>query len=398
MIHDRLLGHIESHNSQGETLPFKLCIVFFCIFALLSFFNLTHASPENALASPPDWWPGQRVRLKEDFIDIPAGTEGRIIELIKFPHLIALVRYKFQHNPALETNVLKLEAIPLSPFVASSSSSLDSVSKLGDVLQRSSLSEDYVPSVDDLWPFWKMIQRDPWYTTICCKGRDCDGEHVSGDAARAFKKIQDILQIDATRNHFPYTGVPSARADGYKYSRFIYTEFLRAHRARLWLISVQPDHDFLLEQFGMKFRIYQSWHWGFDLKYWTDSFISVDHICEPGYDPEEKSEDEIRWMASRGIQDDRRTIEIAKRRFGDLQSVSYNQIIQLLLSLRRGYELERLRREDPSRLTPARTLLFDNDSTPWLGKSAISIHRMLQYSPEELPFSLQIEYLDFLTH
>ena len=51
---------------------------------------------------------------------------------------------------------------------------------------------------------------------------------------------------------------------------------------RLILISVIPDHTFLIEQNVKAFRIYQSWESSFDLRYWIDRDVLPGDLCEPG--------------------------------------------------------------------------------------------------------------------
>lgn len=60
------------------------------------------------------------------------------------------------------------------------------------------------------------------------------------------------------------------------------TKLLSNPNNRLILISVMPDHTFLIEQNGPLFRIYQSWESSFDLRYWVNQEVRSDDLCEPG--------------------------------------------------------------------------------------------------------------------
>jgi len=172
------------------------------------------------------------------------------------------------------------------------------------------------------------------------------------------------------------------------------TKILDNARERLILVSVIPDHTFLIEQHGEMFRIYQSWAHSFDLQYWTDLNVPTSTICEPGMKMKEalQNSQEAPELARAGIQDDKAAIELARAQHGGLKVLRKSTISMLLQAISNGFILEEMRKQSADSIFPAsRSLSGGANTKPYLGKNVIDL---AQLSKAQVPFSIEVSFIE----
>merc|ERR1712176_602054 len=108
---------------------------------------------------------------------------------------------------------------------------------------------------------------------------------------------------------------------------------------RLYYISITCSHVFLIEQYGFEYRIYQSWRDGFDLDFWTNR--ESETMCEPGQETSSALLDAADRQAhiELGVSDDRESILSAKKKYGELNSLDYDDVMKLFHAISYGFYL-----------------------------------------------------------
>jgi len=311
---------------------------------------------------------GSKVRLMRSYQGVPENSEG----IINSPSPHGSVWVRFLDFPQRDFSLVPLQ-----------------------ILQDIS-----VPTTSDSpWPFWELIKQKTWYTERTCLGPlFCSGhEHCASDATEVFDSIATSMGQAPMMSEFAYsTDVQSYTRDEQIFMDFIMEEFRDPH-TRLYYVSVRNHHVFLIEQSALNFRTYQSWNNSFDLQYWTDPGGNVNTMCEPGPHVFQESSDPIRKreLENIGIQDDKEDIRRAHETFGGLREISFVDIYALFRCLSVGFELDSMRKYHGAGLLnsfPASLLLKDRNTNRWLGKSAISIAKVLDLQEEIV---LEVMYVDY---
>lgn len=114
-------------------------------------------------------------------------------------------------------------------------------------------------------------------------------------------------------------------------------------RHMFWLVSVEPDHSFIIEQGDpspMSFRLYQSWISGFDVNYWLQPENTIScyrdnwgTFEELRYSPNEDSEQQK--------QEDLRVLEQAKDIYGEFKTFDDSIFEEIIRKLSMGWMMMR---------------------------------------------------------
>lgn len=348
------------------------CFIIIALFAfvtILPFFG--HYSLQEKSVNVASGAFSSRVRLLVDFRGIPKGSEG----IIQSPYVgtLSMVVVHWYNIPVPQSQVYMM--IPTG------------------------LLEEIAPPIAELdsFPFWDIIRQQPWYTERLCLGPlFCPGsEHDCNDAAEVFfDTIAPMVRQTPERFEFNYTG--QNVLDRRRFLLWIYSQIEFSH-VRLYYINLRGHHAFLIEQFGNNFRIYQSRRDSFDLQFWTDPKIPVESMCEPGQDVyqgllDRQQREELHWV---GIRDEKEKIANAKALYGGLQNVNRETILELLRCLAVVLHLDSIRVHTPNQLLDQMypPMLINNRNTNiWLGKSAISLQKVLNLTHEIV---IEVSYVDF---
>lgn len=263
-----------------------------------------------------------------------------------------------------------------------------------------SLYPEVVPA-ESTWPYLKKLREDPWYTESGCKSANgvlsmC-GSHKCSEGYFAFhRRITSILQQPILSKTFRNeNGAPGESLVRQFLSYMV--KLLSDPHNRLILISVIPEHTFLVEQNVKFFRIYQSWDSSFDLRYWIDRDVLPGDLCEPGEKVaralQSSDQAQLAELARAGIQDDRISIQEARDRFGGLRDLQQRDIEGLCMAISHGFILEEMRtKRGVGSLFPASMTLSRNaDTKPFLGKNVLNLIKLQDGSPFDIEVSFMQE-------
>jgi len=256
------------------------------------------------------------------------------------------------------------------------------------------------PVAGPTWHYWKKLREDPWYTQGACRSTDgqismCGGENKCSEGYFAFhRRLKSLFKQKVLSKTFRNDNGSPGESLVRKFLSFM-MKLLSNPNNRLILISVMPDHTFLVEQNGHLFRIYQSWESSFDLRYWVNQDVQPDDFCEPGQKVAKalqiSDQAQLEELARAGIQDDRASIQDARNQFGGLRDLQQRDIQRLCEAISHGFILEEWRtKRGPGALFPASTTLSRNaDTKPFLGKNVLNLMKL----QNETPFDIEVSFM-----
>jgi len=369
---------------QASSSVFALFLIYF-IFNEFIFWRNKGEHPVGTISV------GSKVGLVSETASHEIGLQGTV-------HAIeghdAIVYYL--DDGILERTVLPMDSlVEISPTTHLQSSNLDLlIHQIRGTKERASDS----PLKVDKTVYWHYIKNDPWFTDTGCNGNKCSGGQKCSEAYYMFhRRLAPLLKNGVESPHKVETfhfgagrgpdNPEQMREHFLKYT----SKLLEDLRMRLILVSVTPEHTFLIEQNFGQFFIYQSWHNSFDLRYWVNLKIPTSEICEPGKRVSDALSNPSMaiQLARLDINDDRESIESARAKYGGFNPVSNTDIHRIFTALTRGFFLNDIRLQNGrDALLPVHALLEDGDTRPFLGKSAIDVAKMFQGSPFEIEISI----------
>jgi len=326
--------------------------------------------------------------------DDPWRTKEQILGVISSG---SLVKTRTTRKKAIVMNIVDdvfAEICPLNRGSEDSGRSTIPIEFLDDI-SSPTFDQSLFTSISS-WPFWNQIKQTDWYNDELCLGPlfCSDGQHhCTGAAPTYFRDVLTHFQSEPYNMRFTYHG-------SHEEDKLFFMNYMRALTgrpiSRLYLINLGGMHMFLMEQFGEEFRIYQSFTNSFDLRFWTDSTISVDAMCEPGVDiSDELLSANLRPILIQfGIQEEKGSVLQAKENYGSLKSIPRNEILELFEALAFGFELEEIKRRDGIEALIPASETFRVDTKKWLGKSAISLYQM--YRQPRVEFNIMVSFMDYI--
>jgi len=373
-----------------KTKSFSFCNKLLWAFAVFFVFTLYKQTQSTSAELPVGVIKsGSHVRLRRQIDDFPPGfvgkvslVTGRMVEITAGPFTFVA-----PFDAVAELSLATSSAEELTDAFSSMSTNTGPIFPLPH--SQPSGSSEFE------WFFWPHIKQDPWYLERKCAISDCVGDHKCSEGYVTFHRR---LVPKFRDSHKLITETFQKQADEFEPAKERFLEYatklLDNPRERLILVSVMPDHTFLIEQHGGMFRIYQSWAYSFDLQYWTDLNVPTSTICEPGKKVKEALKDpqEAPALAQAGIQDDKAAIELARRQHGGLKVLRKSTISMLLQAVSNGFILEEMRRQSADSIFPAsRSLSGGANTKPYLGKNVIDL---IQLSKAQVPFSIEVSFIE----